>query len=85
MGPSPPFRLFSLLALCLLLAMCTAGCATPVPESQGPGPDAVISCDTGQELTVPTGTTSESLEELIFAAYKDARALLLSCAAKVER
>lgn len=75
-----------IIAGCLIcLAMLLAGCGTaPAKEPPGPPPAIIVPCDMGQELAIPTGTNSNQLEQLLYTAYLEARALLAACAAQRE-
>lgn len=69
-------------AFILWLATC-AGCASTdaldeTPLAQ-PLPAAAISCEDSAPLEVPSGANSAQLDEILYAAYLDARAHLTAC------
>lgn len=66
----------------ILLANCV-GCAatdaldeTPLAQ---PLPAAATSCEDSAPLEVPSGANSAQLDEVLYAAYLDARAHLTAC------
>lgn len=78
------FQVLLLLVIIFALAQCSGCASTPAPDDGPPPAPATLAhaagCDTlVQDLTVPTGTNSAQLEELLYAAWLELRAKLAAC------
>ncbi len=83
LNPRIPFLLALGGCIAALIVTCS-GCASGKDARRdGPPPDltAIAStCEQGPDLTIPTAINSQQLEELLYAAYIEARARLAACA-----
>lgn len=66
-----------------LLALLLLGCKTAPSRDAGPLPSATaaaaVLCDDSPPLIVPTGTNSAQLEQILYAAYLELRAIIAQC------
>ncbi len=66
----------------MAILMSSLGCAAAPAEAQGPAQSVAVPCPEPTPLSVPLGTTSNQLDDLLAMAYWDLLGMYKACQAQ---